>query len=509
MSVTTACPADLPANDAFRCQPGSLIGPSVAADSAAIFRMVLGAAVCFWSAHYLLSGRAHALCSGSVMHLLWPGFGWVPAPGTAGTTLLFGILFVAGFLLLVGAAAQAASAVIFAGLAWFFLTDQTSYQNHYYLLLLLTAVSSMLPLSRTMSVDADSSRQTALIPLWVLLVLRFHVALPYIFGGISKLDGEWLSGRPMLLLLCDRFGLQPATPVSEAVSLVLTWGGLIFDLTIVPLLHWRLSRQVAFLALMLFHITNACLFPIHIFPWFMIGASTVFLAPDWPASILAKLTARRHTQFEPGDAVATAELPKPPRPNDLLLLTLGCWCLLQLLLPLRHLAIPGDASWTEQGHFFAWRMMLRGKTGEVHFLATRPTDGFTWLADHSRLLHHEQQARFSIDPEMIRKVAATIARLHRERTGEQIEVRALALASLNGRPPALLIDPDVDLAAEPEFAVQRSWILPKPPASEQLWRYPPGDWITRVPLPDRWQTAFHRTGHSHRPAVTTVKQTSD
>jgi hypothetical protein len=282
-----------------------------------------------------------------------------------------------------------------------------------------------------------------------------------------------------------------------------------FDLLIVPALMHRTTRLIAVPALIIFHLTNAVLFPIHIFPWFMLAASTIFFPPDWPLRLYCRRSIDSAADFVPGTLTAVAQPPQPPEFNRFLLLTIGCWCLLQLLLPLRHLALRGDASWTEQGHFFAWRMMLRGKTGEVHFLATRPTDGFTWLADHSRLLHQEQQARFSIDPEMIRHVAATIARLHREKTGEQIEVRALALASLNGRPPALLIDPDVDLAAEPEFAVQRSWILPKPPASEQLWRYPPGDWITRVPLPDRWQKAIHRTGHSRGPAVTSVNQFSD
>lgn len=449
------------------------------------------------------------LCSDAVMHFHWPGFEWVPAPGTVGTSLLFGILFVSGLLLLAGTAARTASAITCAGLTWFFLTDQTSYQNHYYLLLLLTGIGSVLPLSRTLSVDAESSARPALIPCWVLQVLRFHIALPYLFGGISKLEPEWLSGRPMLLLLCDRLDLQPGDSPAEVGALILTWGGLVFDVAIVPLLLWKRTLPFAFPALVIFHLVNACLFPIHIFPWFMIGASTVFLPPDWPTRFLRQRAAGENSQAQAGSAVVLAEWQEPTPPGDFLLLTICCWCLLQLLLPLRHLAIPGDASWTEQGHFFAWRMMLRGKTGEVHFLATRPADGYSWLADHSRLLHQEQLARFSIDPEMIRQVAATIAGLHQERTGERIEVRALALASLNGRPPALLIDPEVDLAAEPESASKGTWILPKPPASDLLWRHPPGDWVRRISLPDRWQKILHRRDEPVTTGLTQVNKISD
>ena len=71
--------------------------------------------------------------------------------------------------------------------------------------------------------------------------------------------------------------------------------------------------------------------------------------------------------------------------------------------------------------------------------------------------------------------------------------------------PALLIDPDIDLA-NPALTVHTTWILPKPPASEQLWRHPPGDWITRVPLPDRWQTLVRRARNAPKTEVTSVNQ---
>lgn len=486
-----------------------LLSCPVPAYSTAVLRICLGAVLSFWALHYWWSGRAHLLCSSEVMHFTWPGLSCVSPPGEVAVTLLFGLIGLAGFLLACGAASRVAAGVAAAGFTWFFLIDQTSYQNHYYLLLLLSWTCVFVPTNRAWSFDAEEHRMQPMMPSAVLRLLQFQIGLPYVFGGLSKIDPEWLTGQSMRLLLADRFGLPADNWQAVHGGLLLAWGGMLFDLLIVPALMCRTTRLIALPALVIFHLTNAILFPIHIFPWFMLAASTIFFPPDWPVRMFRRMCVVPAEDFGAGTLSALARPPQPAEFGRFPLFVTGCWCLLQLLVPLRHLAISGDASWTEQGHFFAWRMMLRGKTGEVHFLATRPADGHSWLADHSRLLHHEQLARFSIDPEMIRQVAATIARLHRERTGEQIEVRALSLVSLNGRPPALLIDPDVNLAAEPEFAVQRRWILPRPPASERLWRRPPGDWITRFPLPTRWQEALRRDGKVAPPAFTSVNETSD
>lgn len=487
----------------------SYLDAPVPAYSAAVVRVGLGVTLSFWSAHYLWSGRAHLLCSRAVMHFTWPGLSAVSPPGEAGVTVLFGLIAVSGFLLACGAAARVMAGVTAAAFTWFFLIDQTSYQNHYYLLLLLLWTCVAVPVNRAWSFDAGEQGLAPVTPRFGLWLLRFHVALPYVFGGLSKLDREWLSGQPMRLLLADRCSLAPNGEWAVLGGLLLAWGGLIFDLLIVPALACRATRGPAVFCLLVFHISNAILFPIHIFPWFMLAASTIFFPPDWPLHMLRQIRPTAFTDTASGDMAAVLLPPQPPQIGLATVLIMGCWCVLQLLLPLRHLAIPGDASWTEQGHFFAWRMMLRGKMGEVHFLATRPTDGYSWLADHTRLMHQEQLARFCIDPEMIRQTAATIARLHQERTGERIEVRALALASLNGRPPALLIDPDVNLATEPPSALHRDWIMPIPPVAAGGWRNPPGDWIRDFPLPDRWKVVLRKDHTQASMTVTHVNKISD
>ena len=42
-------------------------------------------------------------------------------------------------------------------------------------------------------------------------------------------------------------------------------------------------------AIVVFHVVTWRLFPIGVFPWLMIAASTVFFAPDWPRKLLTKV----------------------------------------------------------------------------------------------------------------------------------------------------------------------------------------------------------------------------
>ena len=53
------------------------------------------------------------------------------------------------------------------------------------------------------------------------------------------------------------------------------------------------------------------------------------------------------------------------------------WVVVQLALPLRHLAYPGDHRWTGEGYRFAWNVLLVEKAGSVTFLVHEPSTGRT------------------------------------------------------------------------------------------------------------------------------------
>ena len=152
---------------------------------------------------------------------------------------------------------------------------------------------------------------------------------------------------------------------------------------------------------------------------------------------------------------------------------------------MRHLLNEGNTGWTEQGHYFAWRMMLRGKTVGLRYYLTDPETGMTQQADIRDFLNLEQQIKFAKDPKMILDLAHGLAAESLRRTGKPTEVRALVLASLNGRKPQLLIDPAVDLAAQPKVALHRPWIVPlHEPLRNEPWTVPLNEWEHHVDLPE-------------------------
>ena len=131
----------------------------------------------------------------------------------------------------------------------------------------------------------------------------------------------------------------------------------------------------------------------------------------------------------------------------------AAWCAvigLMALFPGRFVLHGADVSWTERGHRFAWRVMLNEKSGLVSYRLVRGQQRWTVSPrDELTELQHDQMRT---QPDLIRQYA--------EHLGERYDaaVYADAWASLNGRPSARLVDPNVDLTAP----LDEGWITPMP-----------------------------------------------
>jgi hypothetical protein len=80
-----------------------------------------------------------------------------------------------------------------------------------------------------------------------------------------------------------------------------------------------------------------------------------------------------------------------------------------------------------------------------------------------RYLTDRQERDFATQPDLILQLAHRIADDFSAREGVRPVVQVDAIASLNGRPPARLIDPEVDLAGTSDSLSRAAWILPAPP----------------------------------------------
>ena len=66
-----------------------------------------------------------------------------------------------------------------------------------------------------------------------------------------------------------------------------------------PLILWRRTRWVAFVAVTGFHLANHSLFEIGIFPALMIPATALLLPADWPRHLVRRVAVRSASAARP------------------------------------------------------------------------------------------------------------------------------------------------------------------------------------------------------------------
>ncbi|MBC8085025.1 MAG: HTTM domain-containing protein, partial [Hymenobacter sp.] len=141
---------------------------------------------------------------------------------------------------------------------------------------------------------------------------------------------------------------------------------------------------------------------------------------------------------------------------------LGLYALVQVLVPLRHFLYPGDVHWTEEGHHFAWHMMLRAKSGSLTYRVVLP-DGRTETVAPATYLTPRQTSKLVGQPDCILQFAHFLAADYRRRGLGPVAVYADSWVQLNRRPGRSLVSPTVNLAAQPRTLGQYPWISPVPP----------------------------------------------
>ena len=136
------------------------------------------------------------------------------------------------------------------------------------------------------------------------------------------------------------------------------------------------------------------------------------------------------------------------------------WAVLQLAVPLRHLATAGDVRWTEEGYYGSFRVMLTEKAGLLTFAVTDPATGEQWMVEPTMVLTDWQARQASIRADLTLAAAHLVAEEFERRGHADVEVRADSWVSFNGRRRQRLIDPAVDLAALGRRSQASAYVLP-------------------------------------------------
>lgn len=474
-----------------------------------MFRIAFGAILLWEVRRYLEHDWIREYWVYPTYHFPYGWFSWVTPWAGSGMIVHFMVLGGFAFLMMVGLFYRVAAIGVFLTFTYAFLLDNARFLNHFYLVSLVSFLMILVPAHSKWSLDALIWRDTRAdrAPTWCLLLLRFQFGVVYFFSGLAKLNYDWLvRGEPLGRWLANRqdfpllgrLFVEPWAP--HAVGLATT----AIDLAAPFLLLSPRWRPYMLTMLLAFHYANDRLFSIGIFPWLAIAASTLFLPSDWPrrlatefqrrplpimagagTSLLVGMYLHRGVDAVPGliaalggalvvwsfldarsddrGAAATGgTFGLPAVRRRVLLGFLFAWALVQLGVPVRHYLIPGEVSWTEEGHRFAWRMKLRDKRGRVAFYAHDPATGARFRIRTGPLLTRTQYAEMAGRPHMIHQFARHIRGKLREQHNRDYEIRVVAYARLNFRPPALLIDSTVDVSAQRYSEFRRNpWILPQ------------------------------------------------
>jgi hypothetical protein len=431
------------------------------------FRIAFGAIMLWEVYRYLSKGRVYRYYIEPDFHFHYEGFAWVqPWPGD-GMYLHFYAMGLLAVFIMAGFLYRISAALFFLAFTHIFLIDQALYLNHFYFVCLVSFTMIFVPANQALSVDrwmrGRPSVQT--VPAWPLWVIRAQMGFVYFFAGVAKLNGDWLRGYPMMDWMRGRADLPVIGPAlaEPVVGVLMAWAGAALDLFIVPALLWRRTRIPALIAAVTFHLMNAWIFSIGIFPWFSIAATLMFLDPSWPRRLLG------HAPLAL-DALR-ARMTLGPRERTVGALVVA-WIGIQAVIPLRPVLYSGVTSWTEEGHRFSWHQKLRGKDGYVRFLLTDPSTGNSWTVDPRPLLTRRQYSKMTDRPHLIHQFARHLSTLATEEGKPPVEVRASSMVSLNGREMQPMIDSTVNLAAQPErFVLPHTWIVPLEVPLEAQWDF--------------------------------------
>jgi vitamin K-dependent gamma-carboxylase len=212
------------------------------------------------------------------------------------------------------------------------------------------------------ALDGDGGARTRRVHLWTL---RAQWTVVYFYGGLTKLNCEWvlrqeplrtyfeLATRPGRLLgvpaVRTALGYEPLIVCAASFALL-------YDLT-VGFALWRRRWLGACVALSAaFHATNAVLFnTISSFPYIGLASAALFLGCDDVAPEHGARDDREPPSAAGGSRGARARLVSCR--GAAALWFAGAWLTTQTLLPLRHWLYSSDVSWTRLGNEFSWRMM--------------------------------------------------------------------------------------------------------------------------------------------------------
>lgn len=402
----------------------------------------------------------------------YDGFEWIQLLPLHQLELFFVLIQLSAICFILGLFTRIQSILLFLGWTYLFLLDRGHYNNHYYFYSLVLFLFSFVDADGFASLKSTKSKKR-LLPYWQLFVFQLQIFIVYFFGGIAKLDMDWLLGHPMMNILpnhVQHFPSMIATLLSsKSGAIFFSYFGLFFDLFIGFMLFSKRFRYWALLPISLFHIANHFLWTIGTFPWAMLASTGLFFNPSWPRNFVKFIKVKFGNQDPKFDEIqknVTIELVHDHHSSieikNRMVYFLMFYFFLQFTIPFRHLLYPGDAAWTGQGHLFAWRMMLTNSDDAIRLKVKLPKERKEFYVDLLAYMSRFQLNKITKTPKMMLKFVHFIRdEIIQHGGGANLYLHLEMYKSVNYRSAKLLNDTSLNYANVPyEIFENASWILP-------------------------------------------------
>ena len=422
----------------------------------ATFRIFFGLMMLFSLIRFWSNGWIKTLYIDPNFHFKYFGFNWVSDWGQY-TYLLFIICGLSTILITLGMFYRFGMAIFFLSFTYIELIDKTTYLNHYYFISVLALLLLFIPANATFSIDSKIFKKIkAKVYNYHILSIKGLIFIIYFCAGLAKINSDWLlNAQPLSIWLPSKYDLPILGGFffeQSWVHYLMSWGGMLYDISIPFFLIQKKTRWPAFVLVIIFHFLTAVLFPIGMFPYIMIVSCLIFFSNEFHEKILlffkTDLNFKQNTQsnfqfFSKFEFLAISLL-----------------LLFQIIFPFRHYVYPGELFWHEQGYRFSWRVMLMEKKGYTQFKIVDSISKASFYAKNEDFLTNYQEKQMSFQPDFILEFAHYLGEYYSQKGIENIQVFADSHVALNGRRNQRFIDPKKNLLECERGFKNKSWILP-------------------------------------------------
>nr|CAH0104565.1 unnamed protein product [Daphnia galeata] len=355
------------------------------------------------------------------------------------------------------------------------LLDKTSWNNHSYLYGLLSILLLFSSANHYCSIDAwiNPNIRNKPVPNWNYILVKVQIFLLYFYAGVKKMDPEWLGGYSMKNLGSHRVFTPFKVFLSEETIeyYMVHLGGLILDLTVGFWLLWPKSRPLALFFATSFHVMNAQLFTIGMFPYVCLATLPVFCDDYWSKRWIARCpgllrkclpdATRKITYVADDSPAAVAGVEKRGKNSTFKITLVGLYVVTQLALPWSHSVTQGYNNWTNGLYGYSWDMMVHAwETMHVVVTVKDKTTGRINYLDTEVFVRNDKWVGHA-DMASIYQYAHCV----KDRLGAvnmtDVAIYVDVWRSLYGRFQQRLIDPRVNLL-ETEWSPFRPtrWLMP-------------------------------------------------